>query len=467
MSKQGRRAAGEAPIAGGRLPAAFPWVVTGALMLFSLLCYNYTDIQLIARHAMNLWDVLARGELFSFYRTGVTLSIGATVQHTGEVPYDIWVYLPFALWDLPVYLWEKATGLTFEANALALLWVRCSTLAPAAGTVWALNGIAGDLGCDHRRRRQALWLFCSSLFLLNGTFCVGQIDIFSVFFTLLGLRAYLSGKHRAFVGWFALAVTFKNFGLFVFVPLLLLRQKRPLALVRDGVLVCSLTLVSKLLFLQDKLQTPTGFDEGRFLERALERGLDLGNVRLPLLALLVAALWLFCWLRPGQDGRQTRWAVWAYLAGYASFFLSANICPYWEALLAPCAALLLLSGWPGEPLLLLDSLAGGAFFARAMLTVPRLYDAKVVWWSPAGFLLARHQGSRLENLAYGLREQVLPVAEAVCFVLLAAMVLRFCPALCGDRAERGGEPLPLDLTLLRLALAAGFVVLPMAGYLLG
>ena len=61
MSKQGRRAAGEVPIAGGRLPAAFPWVVTGALMLFSLLCYNYTDIQLIARHAMNLWDVLARG----------------------------------------------------------------------------------------------------------------------------------------------------------------------------------------------------------------------------------------------------------------------------------------------------------------------------------------------------------------------------------------------------------------------
>ena len=444
-----------------------PWVIVGILMAICMLCYNYTDIQLIARHAMNLWDVLARGELLSFYRTGSALSIGNSVQHTGEVPYDIWVYLPFAVWNLPVYLWEKATGLTFEVSAIALLWIRSCTLLPVAGAVWTLNGIAQDLMCTRERKNQALFLFCSSLFLLNGTFCVGQIDIFNVFFTLLGLRAYLrGGGHWAFVGWFALAVTFKNFGLFVFFPLLLLREKRLFVLVRDALLVCSLTLVSKLLFLQDKLQTATGFDENRFLQQILERGLDLGNVRLPLLVLLITALWLFCWLCPQEDGEQARWAMWACLAGYASFFLSANVCTYWEVLLAPCAALLLLGGWPGKPLLFLDSVAGGAFFLRSMLSIPWLYGAGTVRWSPVGFLLGPHQHSRLEGFLNGARGTVLPLAESICFVLLIAMVLRFCPAVCRDQAEKNIR-FPADLLLLRLGLAAGFVVLPAVGWLLG
>ena len=127
-----------------RAPGTAAWALAAALMLLCLLCYNYTDIQLIARHAMNLWDVLGRGEPLTFYHTGTQLSIGQSVQHTGEVPYDIWVYLPFAVWDLPVYIWEKITGLTFETNALA----RCGRWTGSAAT-WARgrSGAAGPAFC--------------------------------------------------------------------------------------------------------------------------------------------------------------------------------------------------------------------------------------------------------------------------------------------------------------------------------
>lgn len=452
-------------IACGKASTAVPFGITAGLMVICLLCYNYTDIQLIARHSMNLWDVLPQGELFSFYRTGTGLSIGTSVQHTGEVPYDIWVYLPFAVWNLPVYVWEKLSGLTFETNTLALLWIRCCTLVPLAGALWAVDGIGRDLGQSEERRSWACFLLGSSLFLFNGMFCVGQIDIFNTFFTLMGVRACLAGRHRAFVAWFALAVTFKNFGLFVFLPLMLLREKRVLPILRDGVLVCALTLASKLMFFRDKLQTPTGFDENRFLDGALARALDLGEVQLPLLAILVPALWVFCWLLPREYGRDVRWVAWACLAGYASLFLSENICPYWEVLLTPCAALLWLAGLGDDThLMALDTLCGTVFFARSMLNLPRLYGTQTIRWSVLGALAPRSEATLFEQAAQMLREPLLPLAEAVCFVLLAAMVIRFLPVWKSGTEDFAAQK---EWVWLRLAALIAFVLVPIVAYVIG
>ena len=449
-----------------RAPGTAAWALAAALMLLCLLCYNYTDIQLIARHAMNLWDVLGRGEPLTFYHTGTQISIGQSVQHTGEVPYDIWVYLPFAVWDLPVYIWEKITGLTFETNALALLWIRSCTLVPFAGALWALDGIGRDLGQGEERRGWAGFLFASSLFVFNGMFCVGQIDIFNTFFTLMGLRAYLARRHRAFVAWFALAVTFKTFGLFVFLPLVLLREKRVWAVARDVALACVLTAASKLLFLADKLQTPTGFDENRFLAGALSRALELGDTRLPLLALFVPALWVFCWLLPWQRGQDPRWAAWACLAGYASLFLSANVCPYWEVLLAPCAALLWLTGAGADGrLVALDTLCGAAFFGRSVLNLARLYGTGTIRWSVLGALVPREENTLLERAVQAVRDPLLPLAEAVCFVLLAAMTIRFLPLWAKE--TDGPQAACREWLWLRLAALAAFVLVPVAAYLIG
>lgn len=207
-------------------PGRARWAALTVLMAVCLVCYNYTDLPLIVRHSISFWDALRTGRLNQFYQLATALPIGQATGQTGEVPYDIWVYVLLAVWNLPVYLWELATGLTFETNLIAMVWVRLAGMLPFVGANWAILGIARQLDRPKEQGLWACWGFSTSLFLLNGLFCIGQIDIFNVFFTLMGLWAWLKKDERGFIGWFALAVTFKMFALMVFLPLLLLEEKR-------------------------------------------------------------------------------------------------------------------------------------------------------------------------------------------------------------------------------------------------
>lgn len=117
----------------------------GLVMLICLVNYCYVDLQMIVRHSLNIWDCLFTGHIFDFYRTGSELLIGRTNPRAGEVPYDIWVYVPFAVWNFPIYLWERITGLTFETNLGALLWARIGDLIPFAGSLWAITKLLEEL----------------------------------------------------------------------------------------------------------------------------------------------------------------------------------------------------------------------------------------------------------------------------------------------------------------------------------
>lgn len=275
------------------------WAALTVLLAVCLVCYNYTDLPLIVRHSISFWDALRTGRLNQFYQLATALPIGQATGQTGEVPYDIWVYVLLAVWNLPVYLWELATGLTFETNLIAMVWVRLAGMLPFVGANWAILGIARQLGRPKEQGLWACWGFSTSLFLLNGLFCIGQIDIFNVFFTLMGLWAWLKKDERGFIGWFALAVTFKMFALMVFLPLLLLEEKRLWRIAGASAGACSLSLLSKLLFLRDKMNTPTQFDERRFIRFLFGRNLDLGGATISAFVLLFGATVLVCWLIAG------------------------------------------------------------------------------------------------------------------------------------------------------------------------
>ena len=327
-------------------PGRVRWAALTVLMAVCLVCYNYTDLPLIVRHSISFWDALRTGRLNQFYQLATALPIGQATGQTGEVPYDIWVYVLLAVWNLPVYLWELATGLTFETNLIAMVWVRLAGMLPFVGANWAILGIARQLGRPKEQGLWACWGFSTSLFLLNGLFCIGQIDIFNVFFTLMGLWAWLKKDERGFIGWFALAVTFKMFALMVFLPLLLLEEKRLWRIAGASAGACSLSVLSKLLFLRDKMNTPTQFDERRFIRFLFGRNLDLGGATISAFVFLFGATVLVCWLSRMDEQARPAWALWAVLAGYGSFFIGAAAYPYWAVVLAPCAALALLV-WPG------------------------------------------------------------------------------------------------------------------------
>ena len=447
------------------------WAVLGIVLVFCLLNYSYTDLHLIARHSMNFWDVLRGGHPFTFYQTGTALAVGSMNPQVGEVPYDIWVYLPLAVWNLPVYLWELFSGHTFETSLLAMLWIRLFALLPFAGANWALLGIARQLG---RSRDQGLWacfVFSTSLYLLNGTFLLGQIDILGVFFALMGLWAYLRRDSAKFIGWFALAISCKMLALFVFLPLLLLWEKRLWRAAGHTLAAMSLTLASKVLFFADKMATPKQFGERRFLRFLFDYQIQLGGTTVALFVLLFGGLLLWCWCSPARPEQHQARALWAFLAGYACFFVGATTFPYWGVLLAPCAALLLLARPSlAKQTLWLDLAASGAYLAKGMMKYGAVYTGTCnTRWMLTGHLCGmKDQGLDPYVLFHSLSEGAQENAQAlVMAVLAAAMIGLLWLHAPGRPLDGADQELAVDKGSLwaRLAVCAGTALVPLVLYL--
>lgn len=449
-------------------------IFLGALGLVMLLClinYCYVDLQMIVRHSLNLWDSLFSGNLFQFYQTACQRSIGDLNPQSGEVPYDIWVYIPIAVWNLPIYIWENLTGLTFESSFAALLWVRVGNMIPFAASIWAVWKVADALGKDSAERMWACYLFAGSMFLLNGLFCLGQIDIYNVFYMLMGLAAYLRKDRKKFLIWFALSVTCKMFSLFVFLPLLLLMEKRILYMIRDGLAALSLSLLSKVLFFADKMKTPTQFDERRFLRMLFERRLDLSAVTVSLFVLLFMSLLIWCWYTKPEEENFQRKAVWTAFAGYSCFFIGATTLPYWAVVFSPFIPVLMLL-FPGRAkiLLWLETAAGAAYFLLGLCSYGYAYAASAnLRWMLAGILNERRIkgidfSQVYDSLSEGAQQNLESLLTGI-FVTAIAAILIICRP--GNR-EVAKERLSVDKgsVAMRLLVNSCLSLLPLAMYLL-
>ncbi|MFA5200635.1 MAG: hypothetical protein WC442_07045 [Candidatus Omnitrophota bacterium] len=138
-------------------------------------------------------------------------------------------YILFAVWNLPLRLLGVIGTSAVDAGYLIFWYKLLPTLFLAASGLWMYRiGRVIGLSGENSRLMTMLWL--SSPILFFGQFIFGQIDIFTVFFTLIGFYYLLQKKTGLFIFFFSISFTFKYFPLFIFVPLLLLVEKRPLRL---------------------------------------------------------------------------------------------------------------------------------------------------------------------------------------------------------------------------------------------
>ena len=444
----------------------------GLLMIICLVNYCYVDLQMIVRHSLNLWDCLFSGNLLHFYQTACQRSIGALNPQSGEVPYDIWVYIPIAVWNLPIYIWEKATGITFEASFIALLWARLGNMLPFAASIWAVWKVTELLNRDSVSRLWACYFYAGSMLLLNGLFCLGQIDIYNAFFMLMGLAAYLKRERKKFLIWFALSITCKMFSLFVFLPLLLLMEKRILFMLRDGVAALSLSLLSKVIFFADKMKTPTQFDERRFLRMLFERRIDLSGITVSFLVLLFMALLIWCWYTELNDENFTHKTVWTAFAGYSCFFVGATTLPYWAVVFSPfIPVLMVLFPKRAKILLWLETAAGAAYFVMGLCNYGYAYAASAnLRWMLAGVLNDRELKGMDFSLLYdalsdAARQNIEALLTGVFIAAVAAVLVITRP---GNRREAGEDKLMVDKGSIAMRLFANscLTFLPLLVYLL-
>ncbi len=343
------------------------WIVlAGVMILFSSL-YMYNDIVHTSARGLAFWSSLFAGELSNYYLypyPAVEDSIIASVPIIGGA-YDFIIYFIFALYDLPAWVWEKITGLSVFSFYPTRLYIKGITWLFSAFAGYMVYKIAMRCGLDKNKAKWSAFIFLSSGLFVYSEVAVGGYDIISVAFSLLGIYGFLNKNNKCFIVSFGIAMACKLFAVWLFIPLLLLREKRISRLMLNAVGAFSFIVVPKIYFIiapkvhailaHESVPSRSGpilpttlgstdiISHSNIIDRALFDNDNIspfvGSKTLPLVFVGMFIIWILCYFH--KKAISEKQVIYVCAVAMSVFVLAAVLHPYWIVLIAPYIALLI------------------------------------------------------------------------------------------------------------------------------
>lgn len=285
-----------------------------------------------------------------------------------QLPYGLVHQWICEIWVLPVNLLYVLFG--FDINSpLAILWYKLIIPVFIILCMQEMSRIAVTLEIETKRIKWMQFLFITSVLVALPVFHIAQTDALYLFFMLKGLHALLKGDTKKFVLWFALSVSFKVISLFVFIPLILLEEKRILYVLRNLFLGCVIVpaqhiwykivqMLNKVLFpvvekVEQTVVETTGTEtqeevlEG-FYSHFYHKSLyfEFPAVRKGYVASLLVFLFIlfciWCYMQKKEESREWQQkCLYTAAISLALFFVMSSPSPYWIVILYPFLYLLL------------------------------------------------------------------------------------------------------------------------------
>lgn len=282
-----------------------------------------------------MWTALFSGRFREFYVMNVELTGVSSI-------YDFPIYLVFAIWNIPLWIFEQITGLNALETLPGLLWAKSISIPFLVGIYYFIVKIGRKIKEDFSELL-ALQMMLTSVMLLVPVLIMGQYDALALLFILIGLFYYIEDDNKKFLLWFAVAVTFKMFALFVFLPLILLKEKKLLRVIEQGICGVSLLVLCKILerfyFVPDPLGSE--YVGGHLLSFIFQSQISFvyGGTSLFFAGMVAVCLYCYFKKKPEQEDLGM-WAVYVSLLGLAVFFIASLTHPQWSLLLLPFIILL-------------------------------------------------------------------------------------------------------------------------------
>lgn len=383
-----------------RKPVKREWMIVIACVLILSCCYLYTDLPFSTAAGLRVWNCIEDGELSLFYWSNYPGVEGSALPDgSSGGAYDFLIYVIFAIYSFPLWIWEKITGLSFIQSVPARVYMK--------GILWLFSGISAYLlykiavYCEVKKEN-AIWapiLFLSSGIFFAAEVTIGGYDIISVAFSLMGIYAYLKKNDKWFLVSFAVAIATKLFAFWLFIPLLLLREKKIWKLMVKVLLSISSIAIPKAYFafasksqiiqelessaaetvygisnaqdapmvINDVIAHSKIIDEALFPTDYTANYTFLSLENMPLVFLGMFVVWIWCYVNKRELEKREIIYLCALVMGI--FITTVKVHPYWGILLVPYLILLLLFNPKHikENLLLETIISVGYVFNKAIL----------------------------------------------------------------------------------------------------
>jgi hypothetical protein len=301
-------------------------VIAGCYLLFQQADLFYTSSSSYA---------YLKGHIIDFYDYNSQI-----VSKGGYLPL---IYIIFAIWNIPLKLLGLAhdvamSGLTL--NIVELAWTKFLIVVFYFATTYIIYVIVKIITGQSQKAKYIAVIFATSPIAVFAAFIFGQYDIIGVFFTMLGFYFYIKHDYFKFSLFFSIAISLKMFPLLVFIPLLLLAEKRIIRLIVYGAIAVAATILQIAIYYHSVPFRNSAFTlAGQSVSTLTEFSLSVLNSS-PYLIIVFAIICIYAYIKDiDQAPEQYKTAINISLLSYALLFSTIAWNPQWLMIITPFFAL--------------------------------------------------------------------------------------------------------------------------------
>lgn len=252
------------------------------------------------------------------------------------------LYAIFAVWNLPLHLFGLTTDIVNQGwsalSVIEIVWAKLLLVLFffATAIMTYKTGLLVTEG-KQKQARLAAALFATAPIGIFAVFIFGQYDIIGLFFTMAGFYSYLRKDFRRFAWLFSVAISFKFFAVLLFIPLLLLAEKRLTQIAKYSAIALIVPIAQLALYWNNN-----AFREGIFVQ-ASGKVDNLTGAGLSPFTILIIAYSLICLYafikKPRDDNEWRKVAILIPIVAYGAMFTFVVWHPQWLIILTPFFAL--------------------------------------------------------------------------------------------------------------------------------
>lgn len=357
------------------------------LLFLASLCFFYTDVNSNTRQGMNFWKALFEGDFFHYYSINILDQRRGLMQHNAN--YDMLFNFFIGIWQLPLYIMEKILKCDNILDFfLARVYSKTYYLILLYFSGHIMKKIGEEMNITKTEQESLFFMYCSNPIIILSICNVAQADIIAIIFSLLAILS-LFKEDKKWLIFFLLACQCKNFTFFLFIPIILLKEKRILRILFYAVLPW---ITQFLLNLPFRLCDPIGTElkDGRMLGvlgDMTKHKIEVFGIEVPIVFIVYSLICILAYVKE-EENKYEKKKLYLYFGALAisSFFICFGIffC-YWAIYMVPFIILLFFvqKGYKNEKALILEMVGMIMYVAGSSLSYAWCFD----YWFMKGMLI--------------------------------------------------------------------------------
>lgn len=300
------------------------------------------------------------GRILQFYSYNLDLEYLPGYSFTYSALYNIVEYLIFAVYDFPLWLIEKVSGINTLGTVPGILYAKTIVLVFLAGAAYVTGKICDTLFQSQKKKKLVRALLLTSIFTFTTIYSMGQYDIILLFFVMNGIWGWIQGDNRKFLISFMVAMPLKMFALLIFIPILLLKEKRIPEIAKKIFIVLSVYFITTIIYLCTDAagMQEAGSGQMELINRIFYNNINFSMEPVSIFVTCMIVLCIGCYVIKFPEESEGEWIIWISLLSMLILCVTVPVHPQWCILLVPFMAILIAAREERTTALLLIEIIG-------------------------------------------------------------------------------------------------------------